>query len=71
MSTQGLSGTVPFRVDVLDAGTPGVPNDQFVLTLLNTATDSPVGPLGGNLAAERGRRNPKDDIKVRLGASIP
>jgi hypothetical protein len=70
MSGQGLNGTVPFRVDALDAGSPGAPGDRFVLTFLNTGTNLPVGPLGGNLIIE-GRRLPKDDVRIRVGAPVP
>lgn len=38
-----IKETVRFRVDVLDNGTPGVPNDRFVLTLL---TDGFIGKSG-------------------------
>lgn len=66
----GLSGVVPFRADVLDAGTPGVPNDRFTLTLLDPITTLPLGPVGGNLGFARGKA-PKDDIKIRVGPRVP
>ena len=69
MGPQGLTGTVPFRVDALDAGNPGAPGDRFVLTFLNPTTNLPVGPIGGNLVIE-GRRAPKDDVRVRVGVPV-
>ena len=53
--------------DLLDAGTAGTPGDQFVLTFLNTATNLPVGPLGGNLDSGRGNRRPAGDVSIRMG----
>jgi hypothetical protein len=66
----GISGVLPFRADILDAGTPGVPNDRFTITLLDPITTLPVGPVGGNLGFARGRA-PKDDIKIRVGPRVP
>jgi hypothetical protein len=70
LEDSGLSGVLPFRADLLDAGTPGVPNDRFVITLLDPATGLPVGPVGGNLGFARGAA-PKDDIKIRVGPRVP
>lgn len=67
LSAAGLNGTRPFRADALDAGTPGIPNDIFTLTLLDTAGGVTVGPVGGHLGFGRGATNPKDDIKIRTG----
>ena len=61
-------GKVPFRVDVLDAGTPGVPNDRFFITFL-TAT-GPV-TVGSNLRIVRGHTiRLVNDIKVRTGIPV-
>jgi hypothetical protein len=63
-----LYGKVPFRVDVLDAGTPGVPNDRFFITFL-TAT-GPV-TIGSNLRVVRGHTiRLVNDIKVRTGIPV-
>jgi hypothetical protein len=67
MSVAGLNGTRPFRLDALDAGTPGIPNDTFILTFLDTVAGMTVGPLGGHLGFGRGATSPKDDIKIRSG----
>ena len=58
-----------FRVDALDAGTPGVPNDRFVLTLL---TPNGLVSCGGNLRYDRspGVRL-QNDLVVRLGLPFP
>jgi len=67
MNVAGLNGTRPFRLDALDAGTPGIPNDTFILTFLDTVAGMTVGPLGGHLGFGRGATSPKDDIKIRSG----
>lgn len=67
----GLNGTRPFRADVFDGGTPGIPNDSITLTLLDTVGGVAVGPVGGNLGFGRGGNHLKDitrdDIKIRSG----
>lgn len=68
LAGSGLNGTRPFRADIFDGGTPGIPNDSITLTLLDTAGGVAVGPVGGNLGFGRGAgKNPKDDIKIRSG----
>ena len=59
------------RMNALDAGTPGVPNDRFTMTLLDPVTFLPLGPVGGNLAFNRGKVPSKDDIKIRVGPRVP
>lgn len=61
-------GKVSFRVDTLDAGTPGVPNDQFFITFLTA--NGPV-TIGSNLRVARGRTiRVVNDVKVRVGIPI-
>jgi hypothetical protein len=67
LADAGLNGTRPFRADVFDGGTPGIPNDSITFTLLDTAGGVAVGPVGGPLGFGRGASHPKDDIKIRSG----
>lgn len=61
-------GKVSFRVDTLDAGTPGVPNDRFFVTFLTA--NGPV-TAGSNLRIARGRTiRVVNDVKVRTGIPI-
>jgi hypothetical protein len=64
-------GTVPFRLDLSDNGTPGVPNDRFVVTFLLPSGDLVVG--GGSLGFTRNSKGARvsDDIKIRFGTSRP
>ncbi len=56
-------GPVPARVDVLDAGTPGVGSDRFQISLL-----TPDGEISlGSTLVKPGRG--KNDIKIRVGVS--
>jgi beta-propeller repeat-containing protein len=53
-------GTVPFQVDALDRGTPGVPRDEFRLTVFaDTNRDGIPEPVifSGNLVTVRGKMN--------------
>jgi hypothetical protein len=61
-------GPVRFRVDCLDAGTPGIPNDRFFLKLL-LPSGQVLGPWGGSLGYGRNNRGAKvgEDIKIRSG----
>jgi hypothetical protein len=63
-------GKVRFRVDVLDAGTPGVPNDRYLITFL-TGTGATVS-AGSNLRFIRqtGIRS-TNDMLVRVGPALP
>ncbi|MGV3724283.1 MAG: hypothetical protein ACO1SX_25595, partial [Actinomycetota bacterium] len=63
-----VTGTVRFRVDALDAGTPGLPNDRFTITLLTVDGVVLAGPVGGNL--QFGRASNRDDIKIRPGTRV-
>jgi len=56
-------GSVPFRVDVIDAGTPGIARDSYRLSLL---TPDGIISLGGTLVTPGRGRN---DIRVRFGVS--
>jgi len=61
-------GRVAFRVDTLDAGTPGVPNDRFFITFLTA--NGPV-TAGSNLRIARGRTiRLVNDVKVRTGIQV-
>lgn len=61
-------GKVSFRVDTLDAGTPGVPNDQFFITFL---TANGTVTAGSNLRVARGRTiRVTNDVKVRIGIPV-
>lgn len=69
---RGVNERVRFRVDALDLATPGVPNDQFILTLLPLNGGGPVlsgvfGPgvvsLGGPLSFVVKPR-PLNDIRI-------
>lgn len=60
-----LGGRIRFRVDVLDAGTPGVPNDQYFITYL-----TPTGAVtaGSNLRYQRfSPTRLHNDVLVRVG----
>ncbi|MGV3720231.1 MAG: ice-binding family protein, partial [Actinomycetota bacterium] len=60
-----LGGRVRFRVDVLDAGTPGVPNDQYFISFL---TPTGVVTAGSNLRYQRfGPIRLHNDVLVRVG----
>lgn len=63
MRVSGL-GTVPFILEVLDAGDPGGPGDVFLLTL-----DTDFGPvtLGGNLLYLRETLRSRNNIRIRRG----
>jgi hypothetical protein len=65
-----VTGKVRFRVDALDAGTPGGPNDRFIITLLTPTGGILAGPVGGSLIFGRGGARPQDDIKIRLGTRV-
>jgi beta-propeller repeat-containing protein len=60
-------GTVPFQVDALDRGTPGVPKDEFRLTVLaDTNRDGIPEPVifSGKLVTVKGKMN---NISLRPG----
>jgi hypothetical protein len=66
---------VPIRIETLDAATPGVPADVFLITLLLDDFAEGDGPLsltlGGNLLAQRDpSARLRDDVRVkRIGGS--
>jgi len=62
-----LGGKIRFRVDVLDAGSPGVPNDRFVITFL-TPTGNVVS--GGNLRHLRTGIRVQNDVLVRVNLPV-
>lgn len=67
-TVQRLGGRIRFRVDVLDAGTPGVPNDQYFITYL-----TPTGAVtaGSNLRYQRfGPIRLHNDVLVRVGLPL-
>jgi hypothetical protein len=60
-------GMVPFQVDALDRGTPGVPRDEFRLTVFaDTNRDGIPEPVifSGNLVTVKGKMN---NISLRPG----
>ncbi|HTE19502.1 MAG TPA: hypothetical protein VK689_14125, partial [Armatimonadota bacterium] len=64
-------GRVQFRIDAVDGGFPGVPNDSFRITLLvGGGAAQVVGPVGGNLSFTRTPDLTRShDIRIQVGAA--
>jgi len=64
-------GRVQFRVDAVDGGFPGVPNDSFRITILTAGgVQQVIGPVGGNLSFTRTPDLTRShDIRIQVGAA--